>query len=48
MKQEWVLGFDPFVEWIGDKNNVNEKIWQSNAWRPRSHVYGLMRTLFLL
>jgi hypothetical protein len=24
LREEWVLGFDPFTEWIGDENNLNE------------------------
>ena len=31
MKQEWVLGFDPFVEWIGEENNVEENMGYGKA-----------------
>jgi hypothetical protein len=26
MKQEWTLGFDPFVEWIGDESEIEKNI----------------------
>jgi hypothetical protein len=26
MKQEWMLGFDPFVEWIGDESEIEKNI----------------------
>ena len=31
MKHEWVLGFDPFSEWIGDENDVNQNIGYGKA-----------------
>jgi len=31
MKSEWVLGFDPFVEWIGEENNVEENMGEGKA-----------------
>jgi len=31
MKDEWRLGFDPFVQWIGDENNVSGNIGKGKA-----------------
>jgi hypothetical protein len=24
LREEWVMGFDPFTEWIGDETNLDE------------------------
>jgi hypothetical protein len=31
MKREWETGFDPFAEWIGSEDNIEEKLWQQQT-----------------
>jgi hypothetical protein len=48
-KHEWVPGFDPFVEWTRDENDVNQNIGYGNAMPKGPEVmFGSRCVLFLL
>ncbi len=32
MQDEWILGFDPFVEWIGGENDLHENMGEGKAY----------------
>jgi hypothetical protein len=31
MKEEWALGYDPFIDWIGNEENISENIGRGKA-----------------
>ena len=50
LKEEWRLGFDPFVEWIGEEDDVSQNVGEGKAMPegPECIFEGKRLPLFLL